>query len=460
MTTMRRRNFLKSGLGLGAGVGTSLGGALPGMGALAARAATGSDYKALVCIVLEGGMDGHDTLIPVTPGAYAQYADARQRLIEDHERAGDDSRARDRLIALDDGGAPSGFGMTAQMAPLAALYRAGAASLVANVGVLAERTDRAAVQDGRARMPPRLGSHNDQRSMWFTGALEGTSDGLGWGGEMAEAVGADSPYAGVTFRNESAFAASASRPPYKMHPRFISRPHVVGQGRYDEATRNIVAQHYRASAVRLDNLFATDFQNAQRRAVDASLELYDAAGTSTVGDGIRLDGNALSDQLAMVARMIAARGALGVRRQVFLVQHRGFDTHVGQAGKLPLLQAQLAEAMAAFYQETVRQGVADDVLTFTTAEFGRTLTPNADGTDHGWGNHHVVMGGGVRGGVIHGEVPEVGIGHDLDWDRGRWIPTLAVEQYAGGIGRWLGVPDDAMARILPRLAEFGDPLAL
>lgn len=453
-----RRSLLKSGLGLGAGAG--LMGVMPGMGSLAAANAAGG-RKALVCIFLHGGMDCHDTLIPVTPGAYGQYAAARQGLHELHERAGDDSRLRANLISVGDGGASSGFGMPRQLAPLAAMHRAGHLSVVANVGTLVERTNRAAILDKRARIPARLGSHNDQRSVWATGQLEGTSKGWGWGGEMVDAASEqDSALAAITFVNDASFAASRERVPYRLHQRRVDVPAGAFHGAYGHASRAVLQEHYRAGASRLNNLFATDYQNAQRRAFEASVQLSDLTKATTAGDSVVIEGNSLSEQLAMTAKIISLQGALGIDRQVFLVEHRGFDTHQDQVERLTELQTQLADAMAGFYQETVRLGIERDVLTFTASEFGRTLTPNANGTDHGWGGHQFVMGGDINGGVFHGEMPEIGLGHDLDWDRGRFIPTTSVDQYAGGIARWFGVPESSLPSVLPNHNKFGAALSL
>ena len=450
-----RRSLLKSGLGLGAGAGLT--GLVPGLANLAAANGAGG-YKALVCVYLDGGMDAYDTLIPTAPGAYGAYADARRSLIDQHEARGDDSRSLANVIPL--GG--TGVGMPRQLAPLAALYRTGALSVAANVGPLIERTDRAAVEDGRARLPARLGSHNDQRSVWMTGQLEGVPGASGWGGRMLAARDAGaSPYGAICFQNERKIVTAGGVRPYKMDPRGVTVargvPSSIGRR---EDVQAAMMDHFAASAARVDNLFATDFQNARRGAVGAAAELHGLAEATTAGDAVRIEGNALSDKFAMAAKMISLRGQLGVERQVFVLDLAGFDTHQNQATALPALQTQLAEAMAAFYQETVRLGVAQDVLTVTTSEFGRSLTPNARGTDHGWGGHQILMGGGIRGGVIHGELPEIGLEHDLDWDRGRLIPTTSVEQFAGGIGRWFGVDGGQLEGILPGLGRTGPALAL
>ena len=132
----------------------------------------------------------------------------------------------------------------------------------------------------------------------------------------------------------------------------------------------------------------------------------------------------------------------------------GFDTHDGQHEKLPALQAKLAEAMSSFYGWTVAHGVAQEVTSFTASDFGRTLTANASGTDHGWGNHHLVLGGAVAGGRIEGLVPPAVEGHAQDFGRGRMVPTTATVQYAGALGRWFGLSDGQLRDVLPGLERF------
>jgi len=165
-------------------------------------------------------------------------------------------------------------------------------------------------------------------------------------------------------------------------------------------------------------------------------------------------GNSLSDQLRMVARMIGARQALGSRRQVFFVSQGGYDTHDFQLRDQPNLHTALAAAINAFYQATVELGVASQVTTFTASDFGRTLTSNGDGSDHGWGSHHFVIGGAVRGGSIYGTFPTVAMGTAEDIGSGRLLPTTSVDQYAATLGRWFGVSDTSLATVLPNIGNF------
>ena len=156
----------------------------------------------------------------------------------------------------------------------------------------------------------------------------------------------------------------------------------------------------------------------------------------------------------MVARTIAARDALGVRRQVFFVSAGGFDNHAFLSASHPPLLKMLADALDSFYATTVELGVAAQVTTFTASDFGRALLSNGDGSDHGWGAHHLVIGGAVRGGRVYGSFPTVAIGSADDAGHGRLIPTTAVDQYAATLARWMGVSAGGLADILPHLGRF------
>ena len=453
-----RRTLLKSSLALG-GIGAGLG-ALPGpLAQMGALAQTGG-YKALVCVFLEGGMDCHDTLIPTDAEGYAAWAGARGRLLSDYEEQGDDSRRREALIPL--GGTASGhaIGLPRQMAPLADLYGVGRLGIVANVGPSEGIATAADIKAGRAKTPRRLMSHNDQQSFWETSSLEGTP--TGWAGRMQDALSAQgSPYSAISVGGPATFLAGQRTVPFAMNRQGPVALHGEAGWAYGHSgVKEIMEAHYRAGAARMDNILASDFKTEQRRAVEATLELHGLMEASRVGDEL-IDGeDEIAQQFATIAKIISLRSRLSVHRQTFFVKLGGFDTHKDQAKALPGLQARLAKAMAAFYRHTVNQGLAQDVTTFTASEFGRTLTPNDSGTDHGWGGHHMVMGGAVAGGRVHGQLPDAGLGHAQDHGRGRLVPTMATEQYAAALGSWFGVDRAGLAEALPKLSRFDVPPAL
>jgi len=162
-----------------------------------------------------------------------------------------------------------------------------------------------------------------------------------------------------------------------------------------------------------------------------------------------------------VARLIGARQALGARRQVFFVSQNGYDNHTGLNDTHPALLRELGQSLAVFQQALTTLGVADQVTTFTASEFGRTLGSNGNGSDHGWGSHHLVLGGAVNGGRSYGTHPEIALDGPGFVDNGRLLPTLAVDQLGASLGRWFGAGRDELRLVFPNLKHFdADGLAL
>jgi len=165
-------------------------------------------------------------------------------------------------------------------------------------------------------------------------------------------------------------------------------------------------------------------------------------------------GNALADQLKMVARLIAVSSELGAKRQVFFVSIGGFDLHDNLVAQHPELVGKVADAMRAFYDTTVALGVADKVTSFTASDFGRTLQSNDDGSDHGWGSHHFVMGGAVKGRRFFGNAPAIGNNTADDVGQGRLLPTTSVDQYAATLANWFGVGNGDLTTVLPNMTNY------
>ena len=448
MTT--RRDILRRSAAFG-GAGL-LSAALPRFSALA-QAQPG--YKALVCVFLAGGLDGHDTVIPQDRTSYDEWATVREQMIGLYEGVGDQSRRREALRALGEGPDGRAFGLPRQMRALADLYGQGRAAIVGNVGPLVVPTTAEEARGDRVPLPPKLMSHNDQQSVWQSLSPEGARSG--WGGRMVDILAsARSPFSAVSAAGNPVFLAGQNTAPL-----FVGTDDIEAVYRHasewSHGSPDVPAAlraHFVAATGGLRNNLAADYQNAQRDAVNTINALAEMSRGSTASDSVRIARNRLSDQLAAVARMIDLRAQTKVSRQVFFVQLGGFDTHQNQYRDLPELQETLSEAMASFYRWTAEAGLADAVTTFTASDFGRTLTTNADGTDHGWGNHHFAVGGAVRGGRIVGDIPPAVEGHGQDLGRGRIVPTLATSQYAASLGRWFGLSDGQLADALPGLGRF------
>jgi uncharacterized protein (DUF1501 family) len=330
---------------------------------------------------------------------------------------------------------------------------------VGNVGPLLQPTERAGFLAGSTAVPARLFSHNDQQSTWMSFGPEGSQ--LGWGGLFGDAsvtsgANVQSIFSQVSLAGNSVFLTGRVVSPYQISAGGVPSIGLIdaaGQ-RFSPAAAAAVRRHFAAQGSAPTNLFERDFVDLSRVSLNANDFLDDAlAGASSVSTPF--PASPLGGQLAAVARTIAVRETLGARRQVFFVALGGFDTHSAQAQDLPALQRDISDSIAAFYAATAELGVADSVTTFTAADFGRTLTVNGDGTDHGWGAHHFVVGGAVRGGDIYGDVPVTELGHAQDAGNGRLIPTTSVEQFAAPLGRWFGLGEAEVATALPGLSAFG-----
>jgi len=211
------------------------------------------------------------------------------------------------------------------------------------------------------------------------------------------------------------------------------------------------------------HLFANEISTIVNRSINAQQSFQTAFAASTVPNPTPYfqpssgnnQNNGLAQQLQTVARVIGARSALGAQRQIFFVSMGGFDTHDGLASVHPGLLSTVADALTAFHQSTIELGVASQVTTFTASDFGRTLTAD-DGSDHGWGSMHFMLGGAVNGGRYYGTAPVVANNGPDDVGQGRLLPSTGVDQYAATLGKWFGISDTDLLTVLPNLGNY-DP---
>jgi uncharacterized protein (DUF1501 family) len=200
------------------------------------------------------------------------------------------------------------------------------------------------------------------------------------------------------------------------------------------------------------SLMESELTKVSSRAISA--ESLVTSALSGVSLSVPFPTTDIGKQLQMVARLIAARGGLAQKRQIFYVHMGGYDFHAdlvnGQAAKLK----DLSNAMTAFYQATVALGVSANVTSFTASDFGRAQQSNGQGSDHGWGGHHFIMGDAVLGNRIYGRFPTVSLGSPDDAGQGRLIPTTSVDEYAATLASWFGVPDSDLSIVLPNIGRF------
>ena len=443
----RRRRFLRLGGGTLAGAGLSLG---PSPMLTLARAADGQlagdagDYRALVCVYLEGGCDGFSLLVPSGAAEHAAYARARGAL----------AVGRERLLALPP--AASGeAGLHPAAAALRPLYEQGRLAMIANVGTLIEPTTREQYESGAVALPAQLFSHSDQSIQWQQ--LQGRGRARdGWGALAAEALSAEHAQreylASISLAGSNHWQAGDGLRPFTMRESGViahagldaasgwQRPRL-------EAFRRVLEQERR-------NVFSGAYADLQQRAMRIAGELGEALEREGGRVGKPPPDNPLAERLAMVARVISARESLGMRRQMFYVSMKGFDVHDRQNEELPKLFDRLATALGWFQDTLDDLGEAVNVTTFTASDFGRSLIGNGDGTDHGWGNHLMALGGAVRGGAVYGTLPLLDADGPDSVRNGRVLPTLAATQYAATLLRWIGLDDAQLASVLPTLGNF------
>jgi len=455
-----RRQFVRSALSLPlAFAGAPLIGGLTSGGALAADV---SDYRALVCVFLFGGMDCHDTVIPFDTASYQNYAGIRSSLLNSYAALpGGSNRTQSDLLALQTLSAQSGgreFALPAEMSGLHNLFTQGNAAIVGNVGPLLEPTTRSMFDGNVGNLPARLFSHNDQQSTWMSFAPEGSQ--LGWGGLFGDAAINSSAndqgiFSQISLAGNSVFLTGDIVSPYQISAGGVPSIRLIDATRnqFPVAIQNAVRDHFAATGIDPNNLFEKDLIDLSRISLDAN-DTLDAALVEGSSVATAFPASPLGGQLRAVAETIAVRETLGAKRQVFFVALGGFDTHSAQAADLPGLQRDIGDSLSAFFTATQELGLEDQVTAFTAADFGRTLTVNGDGTDHGWGSHHFVVGGAVKGGDIYGAIPEAELGHAQDAGNGRLIPTTSVEQFAEPLGRWFGLTESELQQALPRLSNF------
>lgn len=436
---------------------------LAAMGEAAAFDAT--DYKALVCVFFYGGNDYANTVVAYDDVSYNLYSAIRGGGAG--QTAGGIALAKSALGAtvLNPSTPLAGgrqYALHPSMTGLANLFNNGKAAVQLNVGPLVVPLTKAQYS-GSDRvnfpLPPKLFSHNDQQSIWQSSSPEGST--IGWGGNIGDLAllgNANALFTCINVTGNAVFLSGDSALSYQVS---------TGGAVSINAVKNNV---YGSSAVKTalaglvqqprTHTLENEYNRVTTRAIGAEFQISTGLAASSVST-VFPSGNSLADQLKMVARLIGARNSLGTKRQVFMVSIGGFDLHDNLISQHPTLLGKVSAAMTAFYDATVELGVANKVTAFTASDFGRTLASNGDGSDHGWGSHHFMVGGAVKGAAFYGTPPPVSVGSTAaaqdQWHvgQGRLLPSTSVDQYAATLANWFGVADGELAGILPNLRHFG-----
>jgi uncharacterized protein (DUF1501 family) len=441
-----RRQFLQKFSKISALAGTPFAANLLAMGAASAQQA--SDYKALVCIYLGGGNDQSNTIVPVSAAEYDLYAKGRGAL------------------ALPVSGlqqiSPSGWNgptlaFNGSMGGLKSVFDQENLAVLANVGPLCVPTTKTQYKNGSVDLPFQLFSHSDQTRAWQTG-LPDRASSTGWLGRIGDLTNsAFNPGSGVSIAisvaGNNTMQIGNNTIQYQCSVGGAIKVYALANGAYHApsigpAMRKLITDPR-------SSLLENELNKVSTRAI--STEVLVTNALSNVPASTLFPDTNLGRQLRMVARLIGARGGLSQKRQIFFVNMGGNDLHANLVNDHAVRMKELSDAMTAFYQATVAMGISESVTSFTASEFGRALQGNGQGSDHGWGSHHFIMGGAVLGNRIYGNFPTVAIGSPEDAGQGRLIPTTSVDEYAATLASWFGVPASDLSTVVPNIGRFSKP---
>lgn len=462
-----------------------------------------SDYKALVCLFMSGGNDSNNLIIPTDAASYGDYTNARSSVL---------SLLQSDLVAtglLDYQGHSytDADGHTYSFHPacmgLRNLFNSGALAPLFNVGTLVYPLTKASYNANIVPRPPQLFSHSDQVTQWQT-SVPDQPPLSGWGGRCADLLdsvntsnggkislsvslaGANTFEVGsnTSFYSVSTSGAVALTLPTDQTGNVKTRQQMMRDllG-LSKASTNMQHQAYSTvldHSVTTGSALTTAINDTTNNTSYAYLNTNAATNFPTItplsGGAF---GSTLMSELRMVARLIeagkraVANGGLGMKRQIFFITVGGYDTHTNQVqadtktGSHSNLLAELSQSINAFYNALINMNITSNVTLFTASDFGRTLQSNGQGSDHGWGSHHIVVGGAVNGGVTYGKLPALRVGGPDDTSTGRWIPTTSVDQYSAVLAKWFGTDNggptpvrllsdsDLSKTIFPNMGRFG-----
>ena len=483
-----RRKFLRTASVVSGSVGAAAAPFALNLATLGtAVAQTAGPYKAIVCLFMYGGNDASNMIVRTDATSFGVYTQMRTQAPESiallapgtvpNTNAARATPARlggvVPLVPKFTAGVPGStansaftYGLHPSMPEVASLFAANRLAIIANAGPLVAPMTKAQFQANSVPRPRALGSHNDQQSTWQALGPEGVK--VGWGGHLGDLMASgntNAAFTSITVSGNAVFSAGDTVFQYQVGGNGAVQisgisGNLFGSSTASTALRGIVTADNQ-------NLFANEYASIVKRSINAQASFQTAFAASTVTAPTQYTqpstGNAqtngLAQQLQTVARIIAARGALGVTRQVFFVSMGGFDTHSMQNASQADLLARISHAIGYFDTTLSTLGGVDmrpNVTLFTASDFGRTHTSNGDGTDHGWGAHHFVSGGAVRGGEIFGTFPEFGP-QGADSAGNQYLPSTSVDQIGATIGKWFGATPTQLNTMFPNLPNFATP---
>lgn len=410
----------------------------------------GGDYKAMVCILLAGGNDSFNMLVPRNGNHYTEYSTSRSNL----------ALPQGDLLPLnftDSNGKQ--FGLHPSMPEVQTLFNNNKLAFVSNVGTLVEPTTKTQYLNGGVSVPVGLLSHADQIQQWQT-SIPQTRSSKGWGGRMADILQAGNTNQNISMNislsGTNIFQVGNSSTEYAIRASAGGSVGInvfEGTSALDMALKNgtdsLLAQQYQ-------DIFKSTFTNKINDS-QSNHEEFSAAISQAPTLNTTFSDNGVSANMELIAKTIAVRDALGVSRQTFFVTFGGWDHHDGVLDNQVAMLSVVSKALSEFQAAMEELGVADCVTTFTASDFGRTLTSNGNGSDHAWGGNVMIMGDSVNGGQIYGEYPSLALGGNDDIGGAILLPSISTDQYFAELSKWFGVENGDLSYVLPNIGNFYDP---
>lgn len=407
------------------------------------------DYKALVCLLLTGGNDSFNMLVPTDNNAYAEYTTTRSN----------QALARNSLLNLTPlgGNAPS-LALHPAMPQIQQLFNAGNLAFIANVGTLVQPTTRQQYFSGGVSLPLGLFSHSDQIQQWQTSVPQSRT-AYGWGGQVADILQSMN-----TNQNISMSISLAGRNVFQSGnatAEYTIRSSGTGSTGIDGYSGPSAIDQIKTSAVRslMEQQYSDVFKRTYADVISNAQSTHELFSSAVGGVNLTtpFSSTELSQSMNMIARTIAARNSLNVCRQTFFVNFGGWDHHDELLNSQNSMLTVVNNALSEFNTAMNALNLTNEVTTFIISDFARTLTSNGNGTDHGWGGNVMVMGGSVNGGRVYGQYPTLALGSALDIGNGVLIPTTSTDEYFAELAQWFGVSNSDLLTIFPNLSNFYTP---
>ncbi|MCI4668744.1 MAG: DUF1501 domain-containing protein [Bacteroidia bacterium] len=403
-----------------------------------------NDYKALVCLLLSGGNDSFNMVVPREENAHKIYKKTRSN----------QALKKEDLLAISpkSGGQ---YGFHPSMPEAQKLFNDGNLAVVANVGTLVEPVS--SLEDainGLVKVPLGLFSHSDQIQQWQT-SVPNERNSIGWGGKLADLLKSSNTNQdlsmGISLSGNNVFQSGNNSTQFTINP-YSGSSGIRGYG----GTENL--DEIRTTAVKslLEMQYQDIFKQTYADVVNSSQANHELFSTAV--NAVKLNTifspNQISQSMAMIAKTIGARNTLGMSRQVFFVDFPGWDHHDELLNNQAAMLEIVSKAMSEFYAALGELGLTKEVTTFTISDFARTLNSNGNGTDHAWGGNALVMGGDVKGGTFYGDYPSLDLGDNQDIGGGVLIPKISTDEYFAELALWFGVSRSDLGLVFPNIANF------